>query len=109
MRPIPERLRRETVTRAASLGSSAYGAQYDTPATRTGYYCEPRFQRVTDKQGKEVIASLFAIGPAADTWAAGDKLTWNGSAYLVIDAQPLRPCGVVHHQELYCQGVDNAD
>ncbi len=110
---IPASQLRETITVEPYTGSSAYGPVYGTavtyaPATGTGCYVEPGYRRVTDRRGNEVVSSALAILPASPAVNALDRVTWNGNTYQVIDAQPLRPGGVTHHQEVYLQSIAGA-
>ncbi len=99
---IPARLLRDTLIVTPYTGSGAYGPVYGTEFSVTAYV-EPGFRRVTNRRGEEVIASAFAVCPASPTLNAGDRVTWEGRTYVIIDAQPLRPEGSVHHQEVYLQ------
>lgn len=107
---IPASLMQETVVVEPFSGASAYGPVYGDavtydPSAGTGCYVEPGFKRVVDRQGKEVISSALVIAPASPTMSPQDRVTWNGGTYQVIDAQPMRPGGAVHHQEVYLQSV----
>lgn len=100
----------ETISLEAYTGNNAYGPVYGSavtysPATGTGVYVEPGFRTVTNRMGKEVISSALLIAPSTQIYNAQDRVTWAGQTYLVIDAQPLRPLGSVHHQEVYLQSV----
>jgi hypothetical protein len=101
---IPASLMQDTLAVEPITGHGAYGAVYGA-SFDIAAYVEPGYRTVTNRAGKEVVASAFALCPATPTLNAEDRVTWSGRLYTVIDAQPLRPGGVTHHQEVYLQSV----
>lgn len=103
--PISDSLMRDSLTREPYLGSGAYGPVYDTAETVSGVYAEPTTTRVTTREGKEIVASLFIMAAGSATFTDLDRITWEGGTYEVITASPMRPRGVLHHWEVYCASV----
>ena len=95
---------RETVSIKARSGSGAYGPIFGSAYTEL-WYCEPGFKRIADAKGNEVVSSLFALAPKSSTIAVGDEVTWEARRYEVIDAQPMRPRGIVSHVEVYLKSA----
>ncbi|MCK9570373.1 hypothetical protein M0R72_15610 [Candidatus Pacearchaeota archaeon] len=94
----------ESVSIRPLVGHGAYGPIYGE-AVIESWYCEPGFKRISNVQGQEVVASLFAIAPSDTIAAIEAEVTWNTQKYQVIDVQPIRPDGTVHHNEIYLSGA----
>jgi len=55
---------------------------------------------VTDRQGEEVVAEATAFFAPEVQVKPGDKVTWEGRTYTVIEARPLRALGKASHVEV---------
>jgi hypothetical protein len=91
---------RDTVTLRSKTGNSARGAVYGNQWTEK-QYLEPGFKQITDGNGKEIVASMFAVALPASPIKVGDEMTFDGRRYTVADVQAMRPNGVLHHYEVY--------
>jgi len=84
---------------------NGYGDAIFAAVTTEKWHLEPGYKLVTDRQGEEVVASLFGIGPCDSVLSIGDEVEWNNRRYRVIDVQPIRYGGATHHVEAYFGGV----
>ena len=95
----------ESVTIHARTGVTGYGEPAFAADVEESWYLEPGFKVITDRQGEEVTASLFGIGPADSALSVGDEITWETRRYRAIDVQPVRFEGAAHHTEAYFGSV----
>ena len=102
---LPDTLLRDMLTINAFRGIGAYGPLYTDGGASTRAYCEPSARLVRNADGETVVSDCFAILPADTAIAPRDRVSWNGQTYQVITVQPLRPGGVMHHQEVTLQSV----
>jgi hypothetical protein len=104
---LPEAEITELVSIKPFSGRSAYGPTFGEEFEAKAYV-EPGFRRVSDREGNEVVASAFLVLAPDVTIRPGDQVTWSGQRYEVIDAQPLRQGGRVHHTEVYLKSAGEA-
>ena len=99
---LPKALMNAKFVFEALLGNSAYGPVYDDPTTADAYI-EPKRKKVTDKEGNEVVAEVFAVIRDEVDIPVGSKATWDWATeeYEVISAIPYRPLGRFSHIEVY--------
>lgn len=104
MRP-PKVLMNAEMTIEPLEGESAYGPVYGDPIEEVDAYVEPKRRKVTDDEGNEVIAEIFAVIRDDINIPTGSKGSWdwdpNNAEYEVIKAIPFRPLGHFSHIEVY--------
>lgn len=99
MMRVPGWLLLETVTITPFLRMGWDGPEYGTPYTAR-CHIEPGQRKVTDRQGEEVVAEATAFFAHEVAVKPGDKVTWEGRTYTVIEARPLRALGKASHVEV---------
>jgi len=95
----------ETLTVHKRAGVTGYGEPAFGLDATEHWYLEPGFTLITDRQGEEVTASLFGIGPADSALSLGDEVEWDGRTYRAIDVQKVRHQGATDHVEAYFGSV----
>ena len=99
MMRVPGWLLLETVTITPQTGMGWDGPEYGTPYTAR-CHIEPGQRKVTDRQGEEVVAEATAFFVPEVAVKPGDKVTWEGRTYTVIEARPWRALGRPSHVEV---------
>ncbi len=94
----------DTLAITPKAGNGAYGPVYGKAYTANAYV-EAGFKRVVNKDGQEVVASLFAICAPSFAGHVGDKVSFGGSTYEIVDAQPFKEGARVHHVEVYMASI----
>lgn len=86
------------------LGEGPYGPEYDDPI-KVDAYIEPKRRKVTDNEGNEVIAEVFAVVRDEIEIPIDSKANWPWSGrdadYKILKAIPYRPMGKYSHTEVY--------
>lgn len=96
---VPKWLLREAVTVTPQGEMGWDGPTWGEPYTAM-CHIEPGQRRVTDREGQEVIAEATAFFAPDVTLKPGDRVEWQGRAYTVIEARPLRGLGKPSHVEV---------
>lgn len=101
MRP-PKFMMNAKLTVKPLEGNSAYGPVYGDPVTADAYV-EPKRRKVTDNEGNEVVAEVFAVVRDDISIPIGSKATWDWTTeeYEVVKAIPYRPLGRFSHIEVF--------
>jgi len=99
MMRVPGWLLRETVTITPFLRMGWDGPEYGDPF-EARCHIEPGQRKATDRQGEEVVAEATAFFAPEVQVKPGDKVTWEGRTYTVIEARPLRALGKASHVEV---------
>lgn len=94
---IPKFLMKDEITITPHEGEGAYGPEFGDPYTEKGHF-EKGFEVVTDREGKEVVASATVFLSDSNIKSL-DKVEFEGETYEVIDGQVVRPLGKKHHTE----------
>ena len=96
---IPGYLLQDEITIEPFEGEGAYGKEYGNPFTAKGHF-EKSFEVITDRDGREVVASATVFLDSEVSIKAEDRVGFDGENYEVIDAQAVRPFGKSHHTEV---------
>lgn len=100
---IPTSAMRETISHTPRTGYGGKGAVYGAETENIPCYAEPSHRRIINKDNTETVATIFfCLGPSR-TYQTGDKITYDGREYQVIEAQPVKVTGRVHHWEVYAR------
>lgn len=94
----------QAVTIEPRSGNSAYGPVFGAPTTEQ-WYLEPGRKRVVGSDGIELVSSLQAFAPADSAVSIGDRVTYSGRHYEVIECAPLLVRGNVRHYEVALRSI----